>query len=153
MTSDDIKQLITELLLKMNLPAETIEVVDEGGRERFCVSSRDSHLLIGARGAHLFALNHLVKRIVAKKDKERRFSLDVNDYQGTCLEYLKTKAKIMGERARSFKTSVELEPMSSFERMVIHSFFEGEKDLATESIGFGENRRVVIKYVEEGTRH
>ncbi len=155
MPKEEIVELIRGLLEKMQMPAEAIEVADEGGKVFVKVRSRDSHLLIGARGAHLFALNHLVRKMVAKTDRlpagrhgETDFLIDVNDYQKEALLHLQTTAQIMGERARSFKTSIELEPMSAFERMTVHSFFEGAADLTTESVGAGDNRRVIIKYRE-----
>ncbi|TSC57543.1 MAG: spoIIIJ-associated protein [Parcubacteria group bacterium Greene0416_79] len=150
MQRDEIKQRITELLQKMNIPVGKIEVAEEDGRERYSVETADSHLLIGSKGAHLFALNHIVKRMVNKGGgEERQFQIDVNNYQRAAVLNLKNLAKIMGERARSFKTNMELDPMSSFERMVIHSFLEEATDLKTESVGEGEKRRVVIKYVGE----
>ena len=53
----------------------------------------------------------------------------------------------MSERARYFKSNVEVDPMSSFERRIVHEFLATASDLKTESIGFGPSRRVVIKYV------
>ena len=152
MDSNDIKKLIEELLKQMQIGFESVAVSESDGRERFAIQTSDSHLLIGAKGAHLLAFNHLVKKIVAAKDgaqeREKAFFVDVNGYQEGQLETIKNVAKIMGERARSFKSSVELEPMSSYERMIVHSFFQEAKDLKTESVGEGEKRRVVIKYVE-----
>ena len=162
MTTEDIKQLIETMLKHMQIAYESVEVGDSDGRERFAVKTSDSHLLIGAKGGNLSAFNHLVKKIVASKtpaekvkaegdEREKSFFIDVNGYQELALENIKNVAKIMGDRARSFKTSVELEPMSSYERMVVHSFFQDTKDIKTESVGDGEQRRVVIKYVEEQT--
>lgn len=153
MNSEEIKKTIETLLSHLQITCDSVECVTEAdGRQRFSVKTPDSHLLIGIRGAHLFAFNHLVKKIAAKQlsnqDTEVTFSVDVNGYQEAARERLHNLAKIMGERARSFKASVELEPMSSYERMVIHTFFEGAPDLATESVGAGERRRVVIKYIE-----
>lgn len=149
MTSDDIKKLISELLFRMNISVESIETIAGAERERFLIKSNDSHLLIGTKGAHLFALNHIVKKIAAKgEERAKEFSIDVNNYQEGALGNLKNLAKIMGDRARSFKSSIELDPMSSYERMIVHSFFEGVEDLKTESTGEGERRRVVIKYIE-----
>lgn len=146
MQNGEITQLIKELLEKMQMPAEAIEIAEKDGKTHFRIRTHDSHLLIGSRGAHLFALNHLVKKMVAKTNRETNFLIDVNDYQKEALAHLQTTAHIMGERARSFKTSIELEPMSAYERMTIHAFFEGATDLITESVGMGDNRRVVIKY-------
>lgn len=169
MDSNDIKQLITDLLKHMQVAVESIETKDSAGRECFSVKTPDSHMLIGAKGANLFALNHIVKKIVSSKsaarktavpnptkvaspgegEKERFFFIDVNGYQEAAAESIKNLAKVMGDRARSFKTNVELEPMSSYDRMVVHSYFQEYTDLKTESVGEGEKRRVVIKYVED----
>lgn len=148
MTSDEIKAIIVEFLHQMAFAVDSVEVRTEGDREIFSIKSPDSHLLIGTKGAHLFALSHLIKKIVGKKDREKLFMIDVNNYQSSAIDGLKDVAKIMGERARSLKTSVELDPMSSYERMIIHSFFQDVKDIKTESVGEGERRRVVIKYAE-----
>lgn len=161
MDSSQIKQLIADLLTHMQIAVQSIDVSEADGRERFSVSTPDSHILIGTKGAHLSALNHLVKKMVAAKSERGRltgasgaaqdktFFVDVNGYQEAAMENIKNVAKIMGDRARSFKTSVELDPMSSYERMVIHSFFQDAKDVKTESVGEGEKRRVVIKYTGE----
>lgn len=158
-----IKTHLEELLRRMNIVVERIEIAETDSACRFAVTTNDSNLLIGPRGAHLFALNHLVRKIAAKGAVEkvspegsagtalsgaemREISVDINGYQEAAAAQLKNLAKIMGERARSFKVNVTLEPMSSYERMIVHSFLEDAPDLATESVGEGENRRVVIKY-------
>ncbi|KKW10963.1 MAG: Jag protein [Parcubacteria group bacterium GW2011_GWA2_49_9] len=168
MDSEHIKQLIEGLLKHMQVSVQSIDVSESDGRQRFSVVTPDSHILIGTKGAHLSALNHLIKKMVATKEnakkdpsasplssgegeREKTFFVDVNGYQEAALESVKNVAKIMGDRARSFKTSVELDPMSSYERMVIHSFFQDAKDVKTESVGEGERRRVVIKYTGEGS--
>lgn len=168
MNTDAIKKLIEDLLRHMQIAVQSIEISDCDGRTRFAISTSDSHLIIGAKGANLSAFNHLVKKIASAKNAPRgmvseassvtsptsgehspTFFVDVNGYQETALINVKNIAKVMGDRARSFKTSVELEPMSSYERMIIHAFFQETKDLTTESVGEGEKRRVVIRYVED----
>jgi len=150
MTSNDLKQTIHGMLLRMNVAVERIEVAEADGSCRFAVTAGDSPLLIGPRGAHLYALNHIIRKIAAKGgNEERDITVDINGYQEAAAIHLKNMAKIMGERARSFKSNITLDPMSSYERMIIHSFFQDAQDLVTQSVGEGENRRVVIKYVEK----
>ncbi len=152
MTSHDIKTHLEELLRLMNIAVARIEIAEEDRACRFAVTCGDSSLLIGPRGAHLFALNHLVRKIAAKGGgEERDITVDINGYQEAAAVHLKNIAKIMGERARSFKSNIILDPMSSYERRVVHSFFQDAPDLATESVGTGEQRRVVIKYKEPRT--
>jgi predicted RNA-binding protein Jag len=56
---------------------------------------------------------------------------------------------MLAERARYFKSSIEMDPMSSYERMIVHAEFTETPDIATESAGFGKDRHVVLKYTEE----
>ncbi len=63
------------------------------------------------------------------------------------MESIRAVAHMMSERARYFKSSVEIDPMPAFDRRVVHEFLAQAPDLKTESIGFGPTRRVVIKYV------
>ena len=117
---------------------------------RFVVSSPDSAILIGERGDRLLALNHLVKRIVERelKDENISFLIDVNNYQKKRIDDIRVKAHMLAERARYFKSSVEMDPMSSYERMIVHAEFTEIPDIATESSGYGKDRRVILKYTE-----
>ena len=75
--------------------------------------------------------------------------IDINDFQKKRIENIQAIAHMMAERARYFKSNIEVDPMSSFERRIIHEFLSNEIDLKTESSGFGPSRRVVIKYIGE----
>jgi spoIIIJ-associated protein len=81
--------------------------------------------------------------------KEGSILIDINDFQKKRVDNVRAVAHMMGERARYFKSNIEVDPMSAFERRVIHEFFSDATDLKTESIGFGPSRRVVIKYIGE----
>ena len=147
-----IKEIVEELLKKMGIRFDSVEEVvsPETKNVRFLVRSAESPLLIGASGEHLGAFNYIAKRIISKIAGEEileKFVIDVNGYYEKNLENLKAVAKIMSERARSFKTDVELPPMSSYERMFVHTLLEGLPDIKTESKGEGAQRRVVIKYI------
>ncbi len=125
---------------------------EEDGATWYTIKSNDSHLLIGKNGEALEALNHLVKKVVESRAKDRlplsSITVDVNNFQKKKNENIKTIAHMMAERARFFKSSVEVDPMSAYERKVIHTFLSNVKDIKTESIGEGPSRRVVISYKE-----
>ena len=129
-----------------------VEVDERTGSARYLVSSPDSAILIGEHGARLLALNHVMKRIAEKKNAEiGAFMIDVNDYQKKRIDEIRAKAHMLAERARYFKSSVEMDPMSSYERMIVHAEFSEEKDIVTESTGLGRDRRVIIRYSESKT--
>lgn len=150
------KKIIEDTLNVMGVSFQTVEKVESSDlkHDRFMIKTADSALLIGSKGENLGALNYIVRRMVAKSlplETEVKFLVDVNEYYERALDSVKAKAKVMSERARSFKADIELEPMSSYERMLIHSYLEGAPDIKTESTGEGATRRVVIKYLGEGS--
>ena len=57
------------------------------------------------------------------------------------------KALNIAEEARNLKTDILMDPMSSYERMVVHSTLAGTPDISTESIGEGRERRIKVKYL------
>jgi spoIIIJ-associated protein len=151
MDNGKTKTIIETLLKHMGLGFDSVEQDDlpESKHTRFTIRTEESALLIGAKGENLGAFNYVAKRIVSKASPDNlpvKFFIDVNGYHDKALEAIKAKAKIMSERARSFKADIELEPMSSYDRMLIHSYLEGAPDIKTESKGDGAERRVVIKY-------
>ena len=150
-----IQKLIKDLIEKTL--SETVEVregvLDEklGGR-CFSVEIVNAHPFLTREGEGLHALNHLVRRIIESKTpqseghKEIDIMVDINGFQKKRVESLKSLVHMMAERARYFKSSVELEPMSAYERRIVHEFLSDAMDLKTESDGVGRSRHVVIKY-------
>lgn len=154
MNSTEIKTIISELLQTLPVRIDSIDVLEEDGRAPiFVIKSPDSALLIGVRGASFQALSLLIKKIIetkaaAKKCDEPRFFIDVNDYRAGLARTLATKASILAERARSFKADVEMEPMSAYDRLIVHEYLSNAPNIKTESIGEGKHRRIVLRYVE-----
>jgi len=156
MGSEEIKKIIEELLGTMGVPEfEVVWSIQNADNPKFLITTPHSGLLIGNRGEHLEAFVYLVRKIVANRSAGKttspKFFIDVNNYQEDNLSHIKDKALVLAERVRSFKTSMEMEPMTSYERMVVHALFTGTPDIKTESSGVGRGRRVVIKYVERET--
>ncbi|MEK7082525.1 MAG: R3H domain-containing nucleic acid-binding protein [Patescibacteria group bacterium] len=139
----------TELLLERMGFKDNIEDIGahEGVTRRITVRIRgEARMLIGEYGNNLAALEHVLRRIVAKNQgAEAHFTLDINDYRMKRLEDLKQDVKSAAHDARMYKKSVSLRPMSSFERRIVHLLLSEYPDIATESVGDGDERRVVIK--------
>lgn len=148
----EIKKIIEELLSSGGFVCDGVEIVEKDNMGPvFVIKSTDSGVLIGPQGETLKALSFLLKRVVTsvlKLETDPAFSIDINDYRGAVLRQLEHKAKMLADRAVSFKTTVELEPMSSYERMFVHSLFTGNPNIKTASVGEGKERHVTIKFVE-----
>jgi spoIIIJ-associated protein len=147
------KDTLTGLLRAMGVDAEVSEDAI-AGQTILSISSSFGKELIGPHGDTLHALDHLVKKIVEKGAPSEtaeapHFSVDVNGYRLKQIKDLQTKALMMAERARSFQYDVELSPMSAYERLIVHTTLQNEKNVRTESQGEGRSRRVVIRYAAD----
>ncbi len=158
MDTKTIQELIKDLITKTGITEDikiTECVIDEkiGGR-CFSVDLQNAHPFLSREGEGLSALNHLVRRIVENKTKsseneepkELDIIIDINGFQKKKIESIRSLVHMMAERARYFKSSVDLEPMSSYERRIVHEFLSDSTDLKTESDGVGRYRHVVIRY-------
>ena len=156
---DEIEILIKNLLDKIGISYSAVTRNKIAGQSIFAIQTDDARSLIGMHGDTIYAIDHLVKKIAEKGlpqkneqegESERhdglQFLVDVNDYRAKQIKDLETKALMMAERARSFQYDVELTPMSSYERLIIHTVLAQQPNVKTESQGEGRNRRVVIKY-------
>lgn len=149
--SIDTKKLIEDILVTMGIRYDIVEEAEDALSQKklYRIRTPESGLLIGDRGETFQALSHLIRRIASKDMEEMAdFSIDVNDYRASMIEKLKMTAGILANRARDMKIDVEMDPMSSYERLIIHGTLSGQPNIKTESIGEGRERRLVIKYIK-----
>lgn len=153
MKKDEIQNLIKEIIENMNITVHSIEVVtpENSTTTWYSVNVDAPHFFTGHEGEALHALNHLVKRVVEGKNPELHegILIDIGDFQKKRVEGVKAIAHMMAERARYFKASVEVNPMSSFDRRIVHEHISNSTDLKSESAGYGKDRHVVIQYIGE----
>lgn len=156
MDKKEIQNLIKEIIEKVTVPVKEISLIEEGGKNTwFSVEVGEPHFFIDREGEALNALNYLVRRIAENKifskpdqtAENLEFLVDINGFQKKRVDAIRAVAHMMAERARYFKSSIEVDPMSAFERRIVHEFLSDSPDLKTESQGLGKSRRVVIKYV------
>lgn len=159
MDKNSVQNLIKEILEKMNIAVSGIDILQEDNSKTtwYSVSVDAPHFFTHKEGEALHSLNHLVKRIVEGKnpkvsenEKEHEgIIIDIGGFQKKRVDNVKAIAHMIAERARYFKSSVEVDPMSAYDRRIVHEFLANATDLKTESTGFGPTRRVVIKYIGE----
>lgn len=154
MNKEKISNLIKELIEKTGVTVTNLNINDDKGSLWFSVEVNEPHFFISHEGEALQALNHIIRRMVEgnlptdenNAQTQQSLLIDINDFQKKKVDAVRAIAHMMSERARYFKSNIEVDPMSSFERRIVHEFLADALDLETESIGFGPNRRVVIKY-------
>jgi spoIIIJ-associated protein len=108
-------------------------------------------LLIGRRGETLAALQLLVGLIFGHRTKRRiRIVIDAENYRERREANLRSLALRVAQQVRNYRRSIALEAMPPHERRIVHLALSDSKDISTESIGEGEERRVVISLKRPG---
>ncbi|WP_312700348.1 RNA-binding cell elongation regulator Jag/EloR [Sedimentibacter sp.] len=109
------------------------------------ISEDDKGIIIGKRGKNLDEIQFLLNLIVNKgRQNYIRVIFNVEDYRSKREETLKKLAFKMADKCRYYKHKVRLEPMNPYERRIIHSSLQDEKDIITYSEGDEPYRKVVI---------
>ncbi len=147
MSVDAAQNLTKELLDAMGIEPTALEVTTSG-RTVVRVSLSDPKDLIGPNGEHLRAFNTIARRVAEVKfgAEAASFLVDVNGYHEEQLEKVRSAARMLAQRARLFKHDVEMEPLSSYERLVVHELFAEDPEIETHSEGEGKFRHIVLKY-------
>ena len=128
--------------------SSTFEVTAEDGKVLVKIASEGSAHLIGYKGKTIEAIQSTINSILQKEEEEyAKVFVEVNDYKVKKEERLKELARKMARNAVKFGRDVRLEPMSAYERMIIHTELANRTDVTTESYGEEPRRRVVIKKI------
>ncbi len=146
MNSVLLKESVMAFLEKLDVPFDEITVT-VGHRTVVAVQTPYFEMLIGPGGEHLRALNTILRRIEEKKHgvESAAFLVDVNNYHEDQMEKVRQNARLLAQRVRLFKHEIEMEPMSSYERLVVHELFAEDPQIETVSAGEGKFRHIVIK--------
>ncbi|MGD0779857.1 MAG: R3H domain-containing nucleic acid-binding protein [Dehalococcoidales bacterium] len=147
------KEVLETLLSLMGLsgtvlPSDEFTTTDENGELASIglnIEGEDLGILIGRRGQTMVSLQYIVRLIMAHKMQvQLPIVLDVEGYKQRRCEGLRLLATRLAEQVKNRKTPFTMEPMSAFERRIIHLTLADHPDVITESIGFGDARKVVI---------
>lgn len=109
------------------------------------VKGDDLGILIGRRGQTLSCLQYIVRLIVGHQTEAWvPIIIDVEGYKQRRYEALQALAWRIAEQVKTGGESFALEPMSAYERRIIHLALAEHPDVTTQSIGEDEARKVVI---------
>ncbi|MEK7175020.1 MAG: R3H domain-containing nucleic acid-binding protein [Patescibacteria group bacterium] len=150
MDTDKIAQNLVRRAMDFLSPDADINSFEiDGDHIRINATVKEAGFIIGRDGENLRALQYILGLMVSKKTEGAltpfNFIFDINDYNKEKEDYLTALAKNTAHTVLETKKTIGLEPMSSFERRIIHLVVEKIEGVASESVGEGEERRVVIK--------
>src|ERR1041385_4247278 len=99
------------------------------------VKTDDPGRLIGRQGQTLADLQYITNRLLFQQDPNApKVMVDVSGYRAQAREALVKKAKEAAEKVRRWGDVVELEPMSSFDRRIVHQALKDDPDIETHSV-------------------
>ncbi len=144
------KGVLEMLLSLLEIPASVESSTEEEEGEispiTLDVRGEDLGILIGRRGQTLASLQYMVRLIVGHQTQVGLpIIVDVEGYKERRYEALRKLAWRIAEQVKDSKSPFSLEPMPAFERRIIHITLADSPDVITESSGFGEVRKVVIR--------
>jgi spoIIIJ-associated protein len=140
-----------QLLKLLSIPFSDIKVKQDGDVTRVEVVCDQPSRLIGWHGETLNAVQHLVKSMIrTAKGLERApfIVVDVDGYRIMQEDKVRRIAEAKADFVRRTGARVTLPPMSPYFRRVVHMHISSNPaltDLATESVGEGDYRQVVIR--------
>jgi spoIIIJ-associated protein len=128
------KEILEKILGTLGFPA-TVEEKNLDGDLTLDVKTEEAGRLIGRQGQTLADLQYLVNRILFQQDQTApKVMLDVGGYRSQAREALVKKAKEAAEKVRRWGDAVELEPMGSYDRRVVHHAMRDDPDVETYSV-------------------
>lgn len=137
-------EFLQNIFEKFDLTIE-IKVTENSEFTTLDLVGEDLGILIGRRGETLDALQYLTNLTVSRKYKEKhKFILDAEDYREKRRETLERLAKKLAGKVVDTNRSLSLEPMSPYERRIIHTVLQDYPGVRTFSEGEEPYRKVVI---------
>lgn len=131
-----LTKISPEITYKIEIKEDVINVVVDGN---------ESTKLIGYRGEALNSLQIIVSTIANKnKDAGIKVILDIGNYKDTRKATLEELAGKLERTVMKSGKSVTLEPMTAYERKIIHTKLQNSEFVRTYSIGEDDRRRIVI---------
>jgi spoIIIJ-associated protein len=102
--------------------------------------------LVGVDGEVLNALQELTRLAVLRQTQRWvRITVDVNGFKARRREEIAAIAKEAAARVAGSRREEELEPMTAFERKIVHDVIAGISGAQSDSVGEEPNRRVVVR--------
>ena len=149
-------KFLQTLIKEMEVEATVTLGETEEGEKLLSVSGEKAGIFIGHHGDTLDALQYLVNLAANRKDEEdrtyTRFTLDVENYRAKREETLRQLARRMAAKALRYRKNITLEPMTPYERRIIHSEIQNIEGVSTNSVGTENNRKIVIFLTNPGTK-
>jgi len=126
------KELLDIMLGYLGFVVQIEETRNEGSNLTLQIYTEESRRLIGRDGATLDAIQFLLNRLLQVKDQNaEKVIVDCEHYRSMREDRIVQRVRELADRVRITGRSLQLEPMNSYERRLIHNAFKDDPDVAT----------------------
>lgn len=140
------EEFVSGLLAAMGLDDVEVASTIEGESAFVDVTGEGLGILIGRRGQTLDALQEVARTAVQRRLRSRiRLLVDVEGYRARRRKSLAEYAQAMAARAKERGTEIELEPMTAYERKIVHDAVAEIEGASSFSEGAEPYRKVVVR--------
>ena len=139
------KEILTLILGHLGFTVTVVEhALDDGILLE--VQTDDPGRLIGRQGQTLADLQYLTNRIIFRQDSTApKVMVDVGNYRTQNRDALLKKANEAAEKVRKFGDIVEMEPLSAFDRRIVHSTLRDDPAVEAYSVEVdGTDKKAMI---------
>ncbi|TLG77173.1 RNA-binding cell elongation regulator Jag/EloR [Culicoidibacter larvae] len=144
---NDIIVFLTEILTKMDIDQVEVKGTFVNDRITLEINSNQNGLIIGKDGQTLQAIQFLISQIIRNHfpNQNLHIFVDVSGYRKDNNDKLIQYAIRIAHKVAKYKKDMDLRPMNSYQRRIIHEALMDDKFVTTESAGEGPDRHIVIK--------
>ncbi len=126
------KDLLDTMLGYLGFVVQIEESNGDGGNPTLQIYTEESQRLIGRDGETLDAIQFLLNRLLqAKNPTAPKWVVDCEMYRSMQQDRIVQHVKQLAERVRISGRPLQLEPMNSYERRIVHEAFKNDPDVAT----------------------
>lgn len=138
------KEFLLGLAKFVDAEAE-VEAETKENEISFVVKGDSLGKLIGFHGENISAIQLLLSGLKLRHEGPVRVYLDIAGYKANRNQTIINLANKVADQAVSIERNIHLDPMSAYDRRIVHTTLQDRDDVTTESTGEGEKRHVVIK--------
>ena len=141
---EKVTEVLNNIVNSMGLNIKT-DIKEDMDAIKVNIDGENLGLIIGHKGENLDALQLLTSVIVNKEGDYKRIELDVQNYREKRKETLIHLAQRKAKDVIRYGKNITLEPMTPYERRIIHTALQEDEKVTTVSVGTEPFRKVVIK--------
>jgi spoIIIJ-associated protein len=126
------KELLDTMLGYLGFVVQIEETQNEAGNLTLQIYTEESERLIGRDGETLEAIQFLLNRLIQASNKDApKVIVDCELYRSMREDRIVQRVRELAERVRISGRSLQLEPMNSYERRIVHNAFKDDPDVGT----------------------